>query len=95
MSCLSCVTTDYSRGDDVGSGRMRPIDDHDDDHDDHHLEGKVDYDEVEELYEDMGLSIEELCRKYYGGGGGGEEEKRRTGRKGLRRRRPMEHPPIA
>ena len=34
---------------------------------------------MNELYEDMGLSIEELRRKYYGGGGGGAGEEEGKG----------------
>ena len=65
VDSIAVATTGRSRR------RRRPIHDRDD----HHLEGKADYGEVNELYEDMGLSIEELRRKYYGGGGGaGEEE---------------------
>lgn len=44
----------------------------DDDSFDDDFDEKADYGEVNELFEDATLSVEELRRKYYGGGGGGD-----------------------
>ena len=48
-------------------------DDDDDSYDDDFLEGKTDYAEVGELYQEATMSIEDLRRKYYGGGGAGDD----------------------
>ncbi len=48
-------------------------DDDDDSYDDNFLEGKTDYAEVGELYQEATMSIEDLRRKYYGGGGAGDD----------------------
>mmetsp|Transcript_2323 Transcript_2323/g.4934 ORF Transcript_2323/g.4934 Transcript_2323/m.4934 type:complete len:453 (+) Transcript_2323:191-1549(+) len=47
--------------------------DHDDDDDEDWCEEKADFEELIELTEDAGLSIEELRKKYYGGGGDNDD----------------------